>query len=33
MPKYKCPKCSMEYDAPGKCEMCDVELEEVKEEE
>lgn len=29
MPKYKCPKCGMEYDAPGKCEMCDVELEEV----
>jgi hypothetical protein len=33
MPKYKCPKCGMEYDAPGKCEMCDVELEEVSEKE
>jgi len=31
MPKYKCPKCEMEYDSPGKCEMCDVKLEEVKE--
>lgn len=33
MAKYRCPKCSMEYDAPGKCKMCNVELEEVKEEE
>lgn len=32
MPKYKCPKCGMEYETPGKCEMCDVELEEVEEE-
>jgi rubredoxin len=31
MPKYKCPECGMEYDAPGKCEMCDVELKKVKE--
>ncbi len=31
MKNYLCPKCGMEYDAPGKCEMCDVELEEVKD--
>jgi len=31
MNKYKCPKCGMEYDAPGKCEMCDVKLEKVEE--
>jgi DNA-directed RNA polymerase subunit RPC12/RpoP len=31
MTKYKCPKCGMEFDAPGKGTMCDVELEEVKE--
>jgi Cu2+-exporting ATPase len=31
MAKYKCPKCGMKYDAPGKCEMCRVELEKVKE--
>lgn len=32
MAKYKCPKCEMEYDAPGKCTMCDVDLVEVEEE-
>ena len=24
--KYKCPKCGMEFDKPGKCTMCKVEL-------
>jgi hypothetical protein len=24
---YSCPKCGMDYDAPGKCSMCDVDLE------
>ena len=32
MAKYKCPKCGMESEEPGTCEMCNVELEEVKEE-
>jgi hypothetical protein len=32
MARYKCPKCGMEYDEPGTCEMCNVEVEEVKEE-
>jgi len=27
----KDPICEMEYDAPGKCGMCDVELEEAQE--
>ena len=26
MTKYRCPKCGMEYDAPGKCRMCGVKL-------
>jgi Cu2+-exporting ATPase len=30
MPRYKCPKCGMEFDKPGMCTMCNVELEEVK---
>lgn len=32
MAKYKCPKCGMESDKPGKCPVCDVDLEEVKED-
>ena len=24
--KYKCPKCNMEFDAPGKCAHCNVDL-------
>lgn len=31
MAKYRCPKCAMEYAVPGKCEMCNVKLEKVKE--
>jgi len=31
MAKYRCPKCGMEYDASGKCEMDGTELEEIKE--
>ena len=23
---YTCPQCGMDYDAPGKCSMCDVDL-------
>ncbi|AEA33715.1 copper-translocating P-type ATPase [Hippea maritima] len=30
MSKYKCPKCGMEYDAPGKCEMDGAELIRVE---
>src|SRR3989344_1656586 len=30
MPKYKCPKCGMEYSKPGKCEMDGALLEEIK---
>lgn len=30
MKKYKCPKCGMEYDEPGKCTMDGVTLVEVK---
>ncbi|MCJ7656356.1 MAG: heavy metal translocating P-type ATPase, partial [Candidatus Atribacteria bacterium] len=33
MARYKCPKCKMEYDAPGKCDMCKVTLERIKEKE
>jgi len=33
MAKYKCPKCGMEFDKPGKCSMCNVDLREVFEEE
>ncbi len=32
MKKYKCPHCGMEFDKPGKCSMCNVELQEVHEE-
>ena len=31
MTRYKCPKCKMEYDAPGKCDMCNVTLEKIEE--
>jgi len=33
MIRYKCPKCKMEYDAPGKCDMCNVTLEKIQEKE
>jgi len=33
MTKYKCPKCKMEYNAPGKCDMCNVTLEKIEEKE
>jgi len=33
MTKYKCPKCKMEYDVPGKCDMCKVTLEKIEEKE
>lgn len=33
MTRYKCPKCKMEYDAPGKCDMCNVTLEKIEEKE
>jgi Cu2+-exporting ATPase len=33
MEEYKCPKCKMVYNSPGKCNMCNVELENVKEGE
>ncbi|MBD3248432.1 copper-translocating P-type ATPase [Candidatus Woesearchaeota archaeon] len=33
MTEYKCPKCGMMYDNPGKCDMCDVELKKVKGKE
>ena len=23
---YSCPQCGMDYDGPGKCSMCDVDL-------
>ena len=26
MKNYVCPKCRMEYDSSGKCEMCGVDL-------
>ena len=29
MKKYKCPKCGMEYDKPGKCTMDDATLVEA----
>lgn len=32
MPIYRCPKCGMEFDKPGKCTMCNIPLEEVEEE-
>jgi DNA-directed RNA polymerase subunit RPC12/RpoP len=30
MAKYKCPKCGMEYDKPGLCEMDKTKLVEIK---
>lgn len=33
MTRFKCPKCKMEYDAPGKCDMCNVTLEKIEEKE
>ncbi len=32
MTKYKCPKCGMEYDRPGKCEMDGTTLVAIKED-
>lgn len=31
MKKYKCPKCGMEFNEPGKCTMCNVPLVEVED--
>ena len=31
MTRYKCPKCKMEYDVPGKCDMCNITLEKIEE--
>lgn len=28
MTKYKCPKCGMKFDEPGKCTMCNIDLVE-----
>lgn len=33
MVKYKCPKCGMKYDEPGKCTMDGEELVESEDEE
>src|SRR3989338_1676531 len=33
MAKYKCPKCGMEYDKPGKCTMDGTKLVKVGDEE
>ena len=33
MTRYRCPKCKMEYDAPGKCDMCKITLEKIEEKE
>ena len=33
MTSYKCPKCKMEYDALGKCDMCNVTLKKIEEKE
>jgi len=33
MTRYRCPKCKMEYDAPGKCDMCKVTLKKIEEKE
>jgi Cu2+-exporting ATPase len=30
MARYKCPHCGMEFDKPGMCTMCNVELQEAK---
>ena len=27
---YECPACQMDYDGPGRCSMCDVELVQTK---
>jgi len=31
MLKYKCPKCGMKYDKPGKCTMDDAKLIKIVE--
>ena len=33
MNKYKCPKCGMEYDKPGKCTMDGAKLVKMEEKE
>lgn len=33
MTRYRCPKCKMEYNTPGKCDMCKVTLEKIEEKE
>lgn len=33
MPKYKCPKCGMEYDKPGECTMDFTRLVKMEEKE
>lgn len=33
MTKYKCPKCGMEYDKPGKCTMDGIKLVKLRDEE
>ena len=33
MVKYKCPKCGMEYDQPGKCTMDGAKLSKMEEKE
>lgn len=33
MTKYKCPKCGMEYDKPGKCTMDSAKLVKMEEKE
>lgn len=30
MKKYKCPKCGMEFNKPGRCTMCNIDLVEVE---
>jgi len=27
---YSCPKCGMDYDGPGQCTMCNVDLVEIR---
>ncbi len=31
MTRYRCPKCKMEYDTPGECDICKVTLEKIEE--
>ncbi|MGB6607571.1 MAG: hypothetical protein WBF28_07170 [Atribacterota bacterium] len=31
MTRYRCPKCKMEYNVPGKCDICKVTLEKIEE--